>query len=252
MRTRKRIHGTKHRELLADVVKRLLGRGPRTPSWLLPSVRVPPHPVPAAGLEGHQSFGLFVAPLPAYNHHSDRNSMTFSIETRNPMLDVRLVELVRGLDARHLLRNGLTKWALRKAVADVVPEPILRRTDKQGFTTDQGLWLDGELGGAVAEALSSPELVARKLVDVRALDAMLTDPEARRRHHAALWRVLVTERWFRLMIDPARLEPPPAPATAKPSTVRAADNVVRPGGPPPGSGPRARDASLHGTHPPAG
>jgi asparagine synthase (glutamine-hydrolysing) len=251
LRTRKRIHGIPHRELLAHVAKRLLGRGPRTPSWLLPSVRVPPHPVPAAGLEGHQSFGLFVAPLPAYNHHSDRNSMTFSIETRNPMLDVRLVELVRGLDGRHLLRNGLTKWALRNAVADVLTEPVLRRTEKQGFTTDQGLWLDGELGLEMAGVLRSPELRARELVDVRALVTILSDPQARRRHHAELWRVLVTERWFRLMVDPARLEPPPAPVTAKPSAVRAADNVVRPEGPPPGSGPSVRGESLHGTRPPA-
>ena len=156
LRRRKQIHGIPRRELLFELAKRAVDRAPRAPEWLLSSLHVPRHARPRSGLAGHQEYGLLVSPLPAYNHHSDRNSMTFSIETRNPMLDVRLVELARGLDARHLLRAGLTKWALRKAVSDVVPEPVLRRTDKQGFTTDQKLWLDGELGVEMAATSGRP------------------------------------------------------------------------------------------------
>lgn len=40
--------------------------------------------------------------------------------------------------------DGTTKYVLRKAFQDLVPEPILERRDKIGFSTPEAGWLAGE------------------------------------------------------------------------------------------------------------
>ena len=108
------------------------------PDWLAPGVAVTDRPRPSSSLAAHQDYGLQIAPLPAYNHHADRNSMTFSLETRNPFLDVRLVEAARGLRSEDLLHDGFTKWALREAVRDVVPAEVVDRAAQAGLHDRRG------------------------------------------------------------------------------------------------------------------
>ncbi len=71
----------------------------------------------------------------------DKNSMAFSIETRLPFLDYRLLEYVLALPSRLIIKDGITKWVLRSALADKLPPIISRRTDKIGFATPEYEWL---------------------------------------------------------------------------------------------------------------
>jgi len=70
----------------------------------------------------------------------DRNSMAFSVETRLPFLDYRLVAYVLALPPEMKIRNGTTKWILREAMADLLPKIIAKRTDKIGFATPELHW----------------------------------------------------------------------------------------------------------------
>lgn len=93
----------------------------------------------------HEAMMLY-SNLPALLHYEDRNSMAFSIESRVPFLDHRLVEFGFKLRPEYKIRDGLTKWILRESVADALPTKIKNRTDKVAFVTPgESNWLRNEL-----------------------------------------------------------------------------------------------------------
>jgi len=71
---------------------------------------------------------------------SDLNSMRFSIESRVPFLDYRLVEQTLSLPNNSYIRKGLTKYILRESIKSIVPEKIRLRYDKMGFATPEDEW----------------------------------------------------------------------------------------------------------------
>src|SRR5208337_4146642 len=83
--------------------------------------------------------------LPQLLHYDDRNAAAFSIENRVPFLDHRLVEYVSGIPSIFKLYKGWSKWLLRLAMRDLLPEKILWRKDKLGFPTPVRTWLTHEL-----------------------------------------------------------------------------------------------------------
>lgn len=78
--------------------------------------------------------------IPYQLHSEDRNSMMFSIESRLPFLDPRLVEYCIGLPSVYKIRNGFTKAVLRDAVIEL-PEKIKSRKTKMGFVAPDSLWI---------------------------------------------------------------------------------------------------------------
>ncbi|MBI4648424.1 MAG: asparagine synthase (glutamine-hydrolyzing) [Bacteroidia bacterium] len=81
-----------------------------------------------------ESFELSVfTNLPGILRQVDRDSMAFSIESRVPFLDYRLVELLYSLPYTYMFAEGYTKYAYRKAMQGIIPEEVLWRTKKEGF-----------------------------------------------------------------------------------------------------------------------
>jgi len=83
--------------------------------------------------------------VPVLTHYEDRMSMAFSREIRLPFLDHRLVELALSLPNSMKMKNGWTKWIMRKAFVGKLPDSIVWRKDKKGFTTPQEKWFRDEL-----------------------------------------------------------------------------------------------------------
>ena len=79
--------------------------------------------------------------LPQLLRYEDRNSMAFGLESRVPLLAVGLVDLALSLPAAWKVRDGWTKFALRTAMRDRVPERILWNRRKRGFEVPQRRWL---------------------------------------------------------------------------------------------------------------
>ena len=59
--------------------------------------------------------------------------MLYSIESRLPFLDHRLVEYCLGLPDNYIIRNGTTKAILRESLKEILPEDIYNRHAKLGF-----------------------------------------------------------------------------------------------------------------------
>jgi asparagine synthase (glutamine-hydrolysing) len=75
-----------------------------------------------------------VALVPFYMRSSDHFTMSIPIEHRFPLLDYRMVELGLQMPIPYLFKGGWTKYLLRKAMEPYLPEKILWRRKKMGFT----------------------------------------------------------------------------------------------------------------------
>ncbi len=80
--------------------------------------------------------------LPSLLRHGDRNSMRFSVESRVPFLTTELADYLLTLPEDYLISaNGETKRILRAAMRGIVPDEVLDRRDKIGFSTPEYAWL---------------------------------------------------------------------------------------------------------------
>jgi asparagine synthase (glutamine-hydrolysing) len=78
--------------------------------------------------------------LPALLAFEDRNSMIFSVESRTPFLDYRVVEFAFKCPPSFHIRGGMRKALLRSALDGILPDEIRLRKDKIGFATPEASW----------------------------------------------------------------------------------------------------------------
>jgi asparagine synthase (glutamine-hydrolysing) len=74
----------------------------------------------------------------------DRMGMAVSLEARTPFLDYRMMELAFRMPGELKLRNGETKYLLKKAVTPMIGHELAYR-QKQMFTVPVGSWFRDEL-----------------------------------------------------------------------------------------------------------
>jgi len=193
-----------HAGFLTDAVRQLVVRSGRR--GLLKG-RLPAFSRYAGTLDQVLCRELTASNLPALLHYEDRNSMAFSIESRVPYLDVRLVELVAALPLDQKIRGGITKHLLRKAAGRLIPESIRCRKDKMGFVTPEEIWMKGELRPLMEEIFGSESFRSRAYWDADAVaENFRSFAEGRSAYSFELFRIACTELWLRRFFDTR--EPP--------------------------------------------
>jgi asparagine synthase (glutamine-hydrolysing) len=136
----------------------------------------------------------------------DRMSMAVSLEAREPLLDHRLLEFAATVPTSLKLRNGRTKYLLRKALDRRIPRSILDR-GKRGFEAPIGEWLRGPLAPMADSLLLDGRLRARGVFNDAEVARLWTDHRERRADHRhRLWQLIMLELWFRQFIDRAPAE----------------------------------------------
>jgi asparagine synthase (glutamine-hydrolysing) len=148
---------------------------------------------------------VFQFSLPCLLRYADRNSMAFSIESRMPLLDYRLVEHIFSLPISMIVRDGWAKWVFRKAMAGHLPAEVQWRKDKMGFVTPEGVWLrqgKQRLVEALSGRLASEQFLDTKHVRERLDDYVKTTDDTARFTDVFRWYIL--ETWMRRMFEAPR------------------------------------------------
>ena len=139
----------------------------------------------------------------------DIASMACSLEARSPLLDHELAELVLRLPPQYKLSPRTSKVLLRRAMRGIVPDEILDRRRKMGFSAPVGAWLRGPLRGLFEEAMTNSRAVARGFVTAGAATALYEEHSSGRADRTTqLWSLLMLELWIRECVDvPAATAP---------------------------------------------
>ena len=139
----------------------------------------------------------FETSLPELLRYGDRSSMAHSRELRLPFLDRRIAELAYSLPPSWVYEHGVTKRILRDAGRGLVPEAILRRTDKVGYEPPQRRWLSSGVFRERIRAVLLDDGSRASLYDVEAIER---DARAGSwRDPAGIWRALNAELWLRAL-----------------------------------------------------
>ena len=148
---------------------------------------------------------LLYADTKTYLHEllmkQDQMSMAASIESRVPFLDHKLVEFTARLPERLKLRGWTTKYVLRRAMKNVLPEAILTRS-KMGFPVPLGSWLRGRHRGVLDEYVTSERARERGIFDAGFVGQLVAEHVAGVRDHSPrLWALINFEVWLRRFFD---------------------------------------------------
>lgn len=136
--------------------------------------------------------------LPSLLHYEDRNSMAFSIESRVPFLDHRLVELAFSMNNDDKIKGLSTKHVLREALREVMPKAITERKDKKGFVTPgENKWLRGPL-----KHLLEIDYDVLSFLNIERTKAIVNQYKDGNNANAVLvWRIATLHYWLKNFVN---------------------------------------------------
>ena len=127
----------------------------------------------------------------------DRAAMAVSLETRVPLLDHRVVEYAWKLPYRLKVRDGETKWALRRLLYRHVPKALIERP-KKGFSVPLQDWLRGPLRDWTEDLLDEKRIRGEGYLESAPLRAAWATHLRRDLNlQYPLWNALMFESWLR-------------------------------------------------------
>ena len=133
----------------------------------------------------------------------DLNAMHFSIESRVPFLDYRLVEATLSTPSSQKIYKGETKHILREALKDILPEKITNRKDKKGFSNPREKWFKTEqFKKFIIELINSESFKNRGYFNSDiAIEQYSKHLKGEVDISKEIWKWINLEIWFRKFID---------------------------------------------------
>ncbi|MGC1392161.1 MAG: asparagine synthase (glutamine-hydrolyzing) [Bacteroidales bacterium] len=139
-----------------------------------------------------------VASLPGLLQVEDRVSMAVSIESRVPLLDRRIVDLISRMPAGMKFKGGEMKYLLKRTIKDIMPRKILDRKDKMGFPVPLHIWSKNKAKGFILDTLLSKKAKERNIINSKYVEDLIL---SERPFGRGLWGILSLELWFNQFID---------------------------------------------------
>jgi len=136
--------------------------------------------------------------LPGLLQVEDRVSMAVSIESRVPLLDRRIVDLISRMPAGMKFKGGEMKYLLKKTIKDYMPEQIMNRKDKMGFPVPLHIWSKNKAKGFIMDTLLSKNAKERNIIDTKYIEKLINSEQPFSR---GLWGLLSLELWYNQFID---------------------------------------------------
>ncbi len=133
----------------------------------------------------------------------DLNAMHFSIESRVPFLDHRLVEATLSTPSDQKINRGETKHLLREALKDILPDKITQRKDKKGFDNPRDKWFRTQkFDKFIFELINSDSFKNRGYFDSEIANIQYKRHlEGKIDISKEIWKWINLELWFRKFID---------------------------------------------------
>lgn len=130
------------------------------------------------------------------NTKVDRASMAFSLESRSPLMDYRVIEFSRTLPTHFKYSSGNQKRILKDLLFERVPAHMFDRP-KAGFTMPFQNWFRNELKDYVMDNLSADNLKNIPGIHVKRTQEIINEHMTGKwNRYPQIWKLLVLSQWL--------------------------------------------------------
>lgn len=129
-------------------------------------------------------------------NYTDKMSMAVGVETRVPFLDLELVEFALRLPPDFKIKNGETKYLLKKVAERYLPNEIIYRP-KTGFGAPVRKWIVEEMEDMINTRLSSERLRHMGIFDPAEVHRLIEDNKKGKVDASyTIWALLAIDSWI--------------------------------------------------------
>ena len=126
----------------------------------------------------------------------DRASMRYSIETRVPYLDHRVIEFAINIAPQLKYKNGISKYILKKILYQYIPAKFFDRP-KQGFAIPLNKWLHNELSYLIDENLNKTVIEKYNVVKFAEVKTIVDGfRQGKDFLFNRLWLLIILHKWL--------------------------------------------------------
>ncbi|SDJ31226.1 asparagine synthase (glutamine-hydrolyzing) [Natribacillus halophilus] len=134
---------------------------------------------------------------------ADRMTMAHSLELRVPFLDKEVFRVASTLPSHVKIARGTTKYVLRQAVKDLLPEVVINRK-KLGFPVPIRHWLRDELYDWARQVIQNSPV--DHLFNKQEIWKLLAQHVRQEHDHSRkLWTILVFMVWHDIYMEPSHV-----------------------------------------------
>ena len=129
--------------------------------------------------------------------------MAFGIEARVPFVDHEFIEWALKIPDEYIINNGYTKYIMRHAYSDLLPNKIFNRKSKLGFETPRNKWMDGALKPWIYEMINDANYLY-KFADKNGVKKLFDKYNVKTNNkftYDIIFRMAIFEQWSRLFLD---------------------------------------------------
>ncbi|NRS91714.1 asparagine synthase (glutamine-hydrolysing) [Chryseobacterium sp. 16F] len=116
-----------------------------------------------------QKLEVFSAQIPELLRFEDKNAMAYGIETRLPFLDYKFVETCLSINNNFKIKEGWSKFILRKNMVGKLPDEITWRKRKIGFEAPTDEWwpISEKIYEKINDSKIIQELFSKKISNIK-------------------------------------------------------------------------------------
>jgi asparagine synthase (glutamine-hydrolysing) len=135
-------------------------------------------------------------------NYTDKMSMAVGVEARVPFLDLELVAFAASLPVSLKIKNGETKYLLKKVAERYLPHDVIYRP-KTGFGAPVRKWITSDLSGRIEESFRPGKKSAMaNIFDMESVRELVQrNKEGKMDASYSIWGLLAIDSWMQQFIE---------------------------------------------------
>ncbi len=141
--------------------------------------------------------------IPCCLRAEDRQTDAFGLDNMVPFFDYRLVEFMYRIQGNMKIRDGVTKYLLRKAMKGILCEPTRTRIAKTGWNAPAHLWFSGKGKEQLLDRIHSQTFKNYGIYNINELDKIIEEHDLitsqklqKENHMMFLWQLANLSTWL--------------------------------------------------------
>lgn len=129
----------------------------------------------------------------------DRASMAFGLESREPLLDHRLMEYVAQIPFEFKLQKGVLKYPVKSIVHKYIDRALMDNP-KKGFSPPLKTWITETFNDEFNDLTSEPYLRRQGILNTQFLYSFIRQIKSDYLRHRFMWSVFIFQKWYQTWI----------------------------------------------------